>query len=367
MKNILQKRKSIFSSFILYIKHKLGWLGSPKIQPFIGYGNRNFTYISGMVVEDNGLSKPKEGQGKWKNITSMLKRYLSNELEEIKVEVAYLGESQIATTDKFGIYRCKFQHNGKLPVSGIWQKASIRIFDRDQDTGSEDVTADVLHIAHLPQYIVISDIDDTILVSYATQKLMKLRLMLLNNAHTRMPFEGVSAFYQALQIGTVESGFNPIFYLSNSEWNLFDLLYEFIELNRIPKGPLLLRELAFRVFRPWKMWVVNKNHKIEMLNLLFSMYPDIKFILIGDSGQKDPEVYSSIINQFPDRVLAVYIRDIGVGENLARLQNISETEMLLVKDTEAAAEHAINKGFIKADYLSSIVVEKHKDVQKSQE
>jgi phosphatidate phosphatase APP1 len=356
-------------SFGFIIKHSLGLLSSPQIVPFIGFGNNNSTYIIGEVVEENGISKPREGQSAWQNIAAMIRRYASNEIEGIKVEVTYNGINKIVTTDSHGIFRCYFEHVS--PVSDeIWQKAFIRFAEPGYDTDNE-VTGEVLTINGLPQFGVISDVDDTILISYATQKFMKLRLMLLNNVYTRMPFEGVSAFYYALQRGTSVNGYNPVFYVSNSEWNLYDLLYEFIQFHRIPKGPLLLREMAIRVWRPWRIKEVNKNHKYEVITKIFSMYPALKFVLIGDSGQKDPEVYLNIVKKFPGRVLAIYIRDIGIPEKIARIKTISQqaldefhTEIILVKDTEAAARHAIEKGFISRYDMGSIIDEKQKDVGK---
>ncbi|HEX3007227.1 MAG TPA: phosphatase domain-containing protein, partial [Bacteroidales bacterium] len=254
----------------------------------------------------------------------------------------------------------------------LWQKAYFTLPEKiHRDQKPETFEGEVMMIKHRPQFGIISDIDDTILISYATTKLMKFRLMFFNNALTRMPFEGVSAFYQSLQQGTGEGMFNPLFYLSNSEWDLYDLLYEFIGFNRIPKGPLLLREMEIHALRLWKIREYNKNHKVDKLRQLLTFYSDMKFILIGDSGQKDPEVYSRIVREFPGRILAVYIRDIGIERNTIRVETISEnmrlefnTEMVLVKDTEAAAKHAIKKGFIKAREMPVIKQEKQKDIEK---
>jgi phosphatidate phosphatase APP1 len=368
---ILKKARNFFTRLSLYIKVKLGWLGIPKVIPYIGFSNGTNTFVTGEVLEDNGISKPIEGQSKWKNARIMFRRYFTDDFAGVKVEVTFLGQSKIAVTNKFGVFNCSFQHASSEVPEGIWQKVVFRIPEKihaRQKPGN--FIGEVMVVRHTPQFGIISDIDDTILISYATSKFMKFRLMFLNNALTRMPFEGVSAFYQSLQSGTVEGTFNPLFYLSNSEWNLYDLLYEFIYFNRIPKGPLLLREMEVRVFRFWKMVEYNKNHKMEKLRQLMTFFGDMKFILIGDSGQKDPEVYSAIVREFPGRVLAVYIRDIGIPQKTIRIKTISESiikefdiEMILVKDTEAAAKHAIRKGYIKPQEIENIKMEKIKDLE----
>lgn len=365
-------KKGLKTTLTQYIKRQLGWLGLPRIIPYIGYGDEHNAYISGEVVEDYGISAPALGKSKRSNLKAMAKRYIANDLEGVKVTVTYMGMSQEAVTDHHGIFRCHFTHDGIVKNDEIWRKALISCVESDDHPKVPGaVEAEVMLVKGNPQFGVISDIDDTILVSYATQKFMKLRLMLLNNAHTRMPFEGVSAFYRALQTGTSASGYNPIFYVSNSEWNLYDLLYEFIQFNRIPKGPLFLREMKINLLNFRKFKEVNKNHKIETLQYLLTTYQGMKFILIGDSGQRDPEIYSEIVKQFPGRVLAIYIRDIGIEENIASIRTLSEnlnsmfkTEMILVKDSEAATKHAIDKGFILSGELQSVIEDKQKDIDK---
>jgi phosphatidate phosphatase APP1 len=370
---ILKKARNFITKASLYIKIKLGWLRAPKIIPHIGFSNGTNTFITGEVLENIGISKPVEGQSKWQNAKIMLKRYFIQEFAGVRVEVQFLGQHKTVTTNKFGVFTCAFMHNLSEVPEGLWQKVTFvlpeKIHSRQKP---EQFQGEIMVINREPQFGVISDIDDTILVSYATTKIMKFRLMFFNNALTRMPFEGVSAFYHALQHGSGKGSFNPLFYLSNSEWNLFDLLFEFMEYNRIPRGPLFLREMEISLLRFWKMREYNKNHKMEKLRQLFTFFGNMKFILIGDSGQRDPEVYTQISREFPGRVLAIYIRDIGLARKTIRIQTISEAmnkesgiEMILVKDTEAAARHAIKKGFILADEFPSIVREKQKDTEKS--
>jgi phosphatidate phosphatase APP1 len=368
---ILKKARKWIVKVSLFIKIKLGWLGVPRIVPFTGFSNGSATFISGEVVEDNGIAKPVEGQSKWLNFKIMVRRYFTDEFAGVKVEVTFSDSSKIAITNKYGIFHVEFLHQPDELPEGIWQKAFFRLPEKVHARQKPvTIEGEVMMVRRPPQLGIVSDIDDTIMVSYATTKLMKFRLMLFNNALTRMPFEGVSAFYQSLQKGTADGEFNPLFYLSNSEWNLYDLLYEFIEFNRIPKGPLLLREMEIHVLRFWKMREYNKNHKMDQLRFLLSFFKDMKFILIGDSGQQDPEVYSALIREYPGRVLAVYIRDVGISEKTIRVETISEnvlkeyqTELILVKDTEAAAQHAIKKGYIKPQELPQIQLEKQKDAE----
>src|SRR5690606_30277301 len=89
---------------------------------------------------------------------------------------------------------------------------------------------------------IISDMDDTVIRSHVTEFWKVARLTMLHNARTRKPFEGVAAFYRALQAGGDGTRHNPIFYVSSSAWNLYDLFRVFLEHNQLPSGPILLRD-----------------------------------------------------------------------------------------------------------------------------
>jgi phosphatidate phosphatase APP1 len=192
--------------------------------------------------------------------------------------------------------------------------------------------------------------------------------MLFKNARTRLPFEGVSAFYQALHTGYSSKQFRPIFYVSSSSWKLYDLLSEFFMLQNIPKGPLLLRDSRLDRFK-FKT-SLHKGHKLIQVDSIMHAFPQKKFILIGDSGQKDPEIYQDICEMYPNRVLAIYIRDIGKEERHSDINEIADKlaakniPMLLVPDTTTAARHAFQEGWISQDSLNMVKGEKKNDRQR---
>ena len=142
----------------------------------------------------------------------------------------------------------------------------------------------------------------------ATSLLRMARTTFLSNARTRVPFPGVAAFYRALQKGAGESPFNPVFYVSSSPWNLHDLLTEFLTLQKIPIGPLMLRDWGMSAQE--SMPTGHAGHKLGAIRRILDLFPALPFILIGDSGQEDPEIYHRVVHDYPDRILAVYIRNV---------------------------------------------------------
>ena len=116
----------------------------------------------------------------------------------------------------------------------------------------------------------------------------------------------------------------------------------------------------------------NRGADLTIISLIKSgnilnTYHGLKFILIGDSGQRDAEIYSEIVKEFPGRIAAIYIRDVSKRKKGTRVKKIGEgleasgVEMLLVKDTEEAASHAISKGFIAPDSFENIHNEREMD------
>ena len=201
------------------------------------------------------------------------------------------------------------------------------------------------------QFGVISDIDDTVLQTGATSLRSLAKQVLFGNAYTRLPFEGVAAFYEALGRGSAGTR-NPLFYVSSSPWNLYDVLTEFMALNRIPLGPILLRDWG--VSATELLPTTHGEHKRAAIRQILETYPKLPFILIGDSGQEDPEIYHEVVHDFPGRILGIYIRDVADAERRESVQKLASklkadgSTLMLTQDTAAAAEHALAQGWTTA-------------------
>jgi len=163
-----------------------------------------------------------------------------------------------------------------------------------------------------------------------------------------------AAFYDALQRGPEGQAYNPIFYVSSSPWNIYDLLEDFLDVHGVPAGPLFLKD--------WSLTVLGKHrdHKLGIIRRLLATYPELPFVLIGDSGEEDPEIYSQAVREHPGRIRAIYIRDVTTAARDAEVRAIAEevrglgVEMVLAPDTAVAAEHAASIGLIAPDSVPEI-------------
>ena len=212
----------------------------------------------------------------------------------------------------------------------------------------------------------MSDIDDTVLVSKITHFLARLKLSLLDDASERSPFPGIAAFLRALQKGSDNKKSNPLFFVSGSEWNLYDLLINFFRYHDIPEGPLLLKDKGLQQ-KELRIDTKGSPHKIERIRHVLDTFPFLKFICIGDSGEQDPETYLDILEEYPDQILAIYIRDVSEQDRDREVNEIKKkvnekgVEMLLVEDTVTAAKHALGANWINQSQLQEIARECEKD------
>jgi phosphatidate phosphatase APP1 len=217
------------------------------------------------------------------------------------------------------------------------------------------------------------------------------RTVFLGNARTRLPFKGVAAFYRALlhggenasangeqgrQAGTgpgastargVQVGeTNPLFYVSSSPWNLYDLLSDFFHIQNIPLGPILF--LKDWGFSEDEAIIGHRAYKLKAIRRVMEVYPKLPFILIGDGGQEDPEIYAEVVSLYPQRILAIYIRNVSRDLErpaairlLAKKVTEAGSTLILADDTLPMAQHAAAQGWISPAALPEIEAEKQAD------
>lgn len=356
----LKGLKKPFKVLKVFLKQKAGWLDTPKIVPYKGYGNETDIFIRGMVIEDKGLAKPKDKHHFWTNMLATVKRFSGDEIPGVSVKATFLNESQTKQTDEWGFFTFHFHFENKREdlLAKEWHSVHFELLDEIiENQPLIHATGEVRIVAKNQKHIIVSDIDDTVMISHSTQILKKLRLMLLKNALTRSPFQGVSKFYRALAEGKLKQESNPFFFVSSSEWNLYDLLDDFFHFNHIPKGVFILRKLKTSIYKFWKSGGGSHEHKFEKIESLLKFYPDQKFILIGDSGQHDPDIYSRLALNFPDRIETIFIRKIRKRTFLDGNENIGEklkavnTNYYEVKNTHEAALAAIRHELIDESFF----------------
>jgi phosphatidate phosphatase APP1 len=350
------------------LKFRLGYADPIQILPYRTYGTLNRLYLKGRVLEDERIAGATEKDTILNNLLNMYKRFESDEVAGARLRAVFGEEEQHTVTDREGYFHFDLLPETPVVAASLWHQVNLEIVEikKPYDTGIT-ASAEVMIPPPDAEYGIISDIDDTIVRTSATDMLAMARTVFLNNAKTRMPFAGVSEFYKSLQLGRNGQRNNPFFYVSSSPWNMYDLLRDFLDLNEIPAGPLLLRDFGITNNAVFQSGGGHMGHKFKEIERILMTYPHLNFVLVGDSGQEDPKIYREVAVRFPGRILAIYIRDVQLAEreqialDIAKDLSGHKVEMVIVDNTVEAADHAAKTGLIFRESIASIEQDKQED------
>ncbi|MEX2582451.1 MAG: phosphatase domain-containing protein [Gemmatimonadota bacterium] len=351
-----------------WVKHHLRKRRDPGIyhvQPYRGHGTADSLYVSGRVFEGVPIPAARADDAYLRNLWHTMQRLSRDDVPAARVCATVNGVTKTVLADDEGFFEAHLPVSTTPGAGELWREIEIELVDPVPADGPLAVQGFSIVPPAEARFGIISDIDDTVVETDVANLLRMMRLVLLTNAHTRLPFAGVAAFYRALHRGAAGAFTNPIFYVSSSPWNFYDLLTEVFEVHDIPLGPLFLKD--YGLARDLLLSRGHVEHKLSAIDSIFDTHPRLPFVLVGDSGQKDPEVYCEAVRRHPGRVSAIYIRDVSRTERDAEVEALAAeverlgAEMVFVTDTVAAAEHAATRGFIDFSELAEIRGESESD------
>lgn len=361
IRSAAQRLESVIGGTKRSLKAKLNLFEPVKIMPFKGYGTSETLTVMGRVLEQSGVTELDEETSVWRTFLNSIRRLDSNEIPGATLDLLFRGETWDHRCDHDGYFRLEMKPDGGVDPG--WHEVEIELVD-SMAGGGASATARVIVPDGDAELMVISDIDDTVIETGAMDTFRLMRSVLLRNAKQRRPFPGVVALYRALQLGVDRNHPNPVFYLSRSGWPLFDLFERVLELNDLPEGPLLLRDLS--IVEKESTELGTEAHKLDHIRTLLELY-DLPVVLIGDSGQHDPEIYREVLDEHDDRVAAVYIRHV-VGAARAHEVELMYADHLpklcVAPSTIEMARHAKGAGLISDEQLETIQHELTTDLKR---
>lgn len=329
----------------------LNWFrltAEPTIKIYHGYGHEKKLTVFGHVFRLSPFPRKQYRQSFLRNTLALLRLFLIKPYAGVEVQLEWKGKTYHAKTDSDGFF--KFEWDDADPLENGWLPVKAMA------AASGKVIASSVGRIYIPQpsqYIIVSDIDDTFLVSHSANMRKRLLVLFTQNARSRQPFEGVVRHYQLLaKSNTTEDALNPFFFVSSSEWNLYEYILEFTAVNHIPRGVFLLSQL--KSFS--ELLKTGQNHhgtKFARIVRILQAFPAHRVILLGDSSQQDPYIYESIVQHYPKQVHAVYIRDVfernyeKVAEVVSRIE-AAGVPCLLFKHSRDAILHSVKIGLIAA-------------------
>jgi phosphatidate phosphatase APP1 len=322
--------------------------GGLVVEPYRGYGSRDAAFLIGRVFRQSpGIpgEDPDSLRAQWRDLRRRIAR---RTVAGAVVSARFGGDAVRVETDRDGYFRLHL--HPCMPVSSPeeWHPVDL-LLEADPPVAAEGA---VFIPPDRCRCVVVSDIDDTVMRTGVANKLKMLWRLFVEDAESRVAFPGVAALYRALHAGAGGSEGNPMLYVSRAPWGLYEMLSEFFQRHGIPAGPVLfLREWGLSWTHPLPRRATD--HKQALIRHMLDLYRDLPFVLIGDSGQHDPEVYAQIVEENPGRVLAVYIRNVSKDpqriEEIVRLAAAvarAGSSLVLAADSVAMAEHAASIGLI---------------------
>lgn len=324
-----------------------------QIITFRSYGTATHLYVKGRAIQDEGIDLSKTGF--FNLLWNSWKRFETDKVQNAKLTLSLPDGRTIETiTSPQGYFLIDEMLKDLLPFTDDagWLHYSISYAENISGRKiQKDNTflGEVLIPSQEAEFGIISDIDDTILHTGLTSrfKWKVAKNTFLKRAEKRTPLEGAADLYRMLSDGKSGNDRNPVFYVSHSPWNLYSYLEVFLQKNTFPKGPILLRDFVNPFAKKYKPEKPQKQK--EIINIL-KTYPKLPFILIGDSGEHDPDIYIEIAEAHPERILAIYLRSVNHKKKMIRVKGLFKeyetVPVLLVEDSKAAVEHAREMGFI---------------------
>jgi phosphatidate phosphatase APP1 len=287
---------------------------------------------------------------------SFYRRLESDEVPHARVRARFKGRTTEVVADGEGYFQLDLRPSRPLR-GGAWHDVALSLVE---PAGAAYANGRALVPDARARFGVISDVDDTVVMSGVARRVAMLVRLALSNARTRKPFAGVAAFYRALHAER-----NPVFYVSKSPWNLYEPLVQFFEAQGLPQGPLLLRDYGTRM-----LLGAGREHKRTAIERILGTYPRLPFVLIGDSGERDPEIYADVVRRHPDRIRCVYIRSVRLETaRVAAIERLTAElaptgcQLVLAPDSELAAVHAAAEGLIPASALRAVRADRKRDAR----
>ncbi len=279
---------------------------SVSLKVYHGYGHTQNLVIYGNAFRYRANAVQRYSNNLFSNILYLLKLFIVKPYPGLRLRLSFHDQKVYQTTEYDGFF--KFEWKASEAVAPGWHQVKVEALGADEQVLAE--CSSTIFVPHITQYAFISDVDDTIMVSHSATVYRRLRELFIKNPRTRKTFSDVQLHYSLLALShTTADQPNPFFYVSSSEWNLYDYLVETFRFNKLPEGVFLLNQI--------KMWTnflksgkTGHEGKLIRVMRIISAFPNQRFVFFGDNSQRDPFIYASIAEKYPEKVEAIYIRNI---------------------------------------------------------
>jgi len=344
------------AAFRLDRKQDKGTLRSTYLVAYRGFVSDGLARIQVRVMEQPVVPEVSRALIDPYLLQANLRRFITLAFAGARVTVELPDGSEDAVTDRHGYATVH------VPAAGLepgWHTYTVTATSDDRRRRTTTAHGDVIVPDPQAPLAVISDLDDTVIRTGMTDGLAAVRRTLFGRAGTRHAIPGMAALYSGLRSGKAHAAEPAFFYVSTGPWSLYDMHVEFLNMQGFPKGPLFLTDWGPQERRVMRS---GQEHKRLTISRLFTSFPNTKFLLFGDSGEHDPEIYVEAARQYPDSVESIIIRDVDDekterGSELARWRRRLARQGIdfhFVADAKVAAKILSKRGLIEPKVVDNV-------------
>jgi phosphatidate phosphatase APP1 len=278
------------------VLRRRGW--HERVIPHVGYGTPDWVRVLARVVLSRDphqrprtdADEPVRG---WR-------QFVAAPAIGVPVTITVDGGTHRTTTDRGGFVDIVLP----AALEPGWHEVTVQVRD------DHAAPALVRVIDPAVDFGLVSDIDDTVMLTMLPRPMIAAWNTFVRDEQARRVVPGMAAMYTEL---LEERPGAPIMYLSTGAWNTASTLSRFLARHGYPEGPLLLTDWG-PTNTGW--FRSGREHKEKTLARLAEEFPNIRWVLVGDDGQHDPEVYGDFAGSHPDHVRAIGIRQLTATEQV---------------------------------------------------
>jgi len=273
---------------ILLILTTLAIYAKPHITIYNAYSNGSKIYINGRLIKDKVITADKNSSA-FRNIINKSKLLFHSELKDTDIFILTHSKTFKSRSDNEGYFDFNITTNSKKLI----------LYTNREQEGVE------LVISHFnnPKVGVISDFDDTLVISNVPSKLKLLKNTLTKNYKQRVL---VSKTAKTIKDILQKKPNAPFIVVSGSPYQLYNPIKKFLSYHKFPKPIILLKQ----IHGDNKESNNQFKYKVAKIERIFKQFPNTKWYMFGDSGEKDAEVYRFFKAKYPNRVISFDIREV---------------------------------------------------------
>jgi phosphatidate phosphatase APP1 len=292
--------------FLLSVSSSALAVGSaaPVVVVFDALGTPGHISIRGRVLHASDNVRQEANDSALRNLVNNVRILETDELRDAQVQVQLGALRLAATTNEDGLFEVTWQRapGGAAFALGVHE---VVVAVLATPTWAAAQGKGQLRVVAEDACVLVSDIDDTVVETHVTDKARMLSEVLTKNEHQLVPVQGAAAAYQKARAGGVDA----VVYLSGSPLAFHQRLQGFLAHNGFPTGPLLLKNLGDDAV------LAHTDYKLSRLKALAAAHPRWRFVLVGDAGEHDPEIYAAFREHAGAQVKRIIIRLVEGANN----------------------------------------------------